>query len=377
MNAQSPLPHLRRHEDTLFGVPPQLDSTRLDAPTRRMAIAMTLLIWGVNILSQMLRSDAEGSVELSGLLGARLLTAAFGILLCYAIHLVISWLGHRSFGVRALTLALIVPFAAIACYWVSYLSKVPLAPEWASRESSPGEPIRSVISWTWYMLAWAALYLALRYSYEVKASERRARVIEGLAHVAQLRALQNQISPHFMFNTLNSISALMLDGDVKRAEAMLRRLSDFLRATLALDALSDIPLTEELRIQRMYLDIEQARFPDMKVRFDHPAELDNALVPALITQPIVENAVKYGVARSMRPTSITISASSAGGELILAIRDDGGCDDQGATGLGVGLRNVADRLRGRFGAAHSFRAGPGSGGGFEVLLTLPLSYAKR
>jgi LytS/YehU family sensor histidine kinase len=227
------------------------------------------------------------------------------------------------------------------------------------------------------MLAWAALYLALRYSYEVKASERRARIVENLAHAAQLRALQNQISPHFMFNTLNSISALMLDNEVKRAEAMLRGLSDFLRATLALDPVSDISLSEELRIQRMYLDIEQARFPDMGITVRCPPELEGARVPALITQPIVENAVKYGVARSLRPTSIEIAAARTGDRLLLTIVDDGRAESQAQAGLGVGLRNVVDRLRNRFGAMHSFTAGPLPQGGFEVRLALPLVVARR
>ena len=369
------VPPMARHDKDLLTIPPELDSTVLDAPTRRMAIAMTLLIWGINIAIQMFRSDAEGSAELGGLLAARILTAAGGILLCFAIHLVIARLGHRSFGVRALTLALIVPFAAIACYWMSYLSKVPLAPEWANREFTPGEPLRSVISWSWYIMAWAALYLALRYSYEVKASERRARIVEGLAHAAQLRALQNQISPHFMFNTLNSISALMLDGKVEQAETMLRELSAFLRSTLALDALSDIPLSEELRIQGMYLDIEKARFPDMNVTIECPEELGSALVPALITQPLVENAVKYGVARSPRPTTIKIAASRRRDQLVLVVEDDGHAASQAPAGLGVGLRNVADRLRARFGQDHAFSVGTTETNGFRVELALPLSRA--
>lgn len=365
----------RRNEAPPLGAPPHLDSTVLDAPTRRMAIAMTLMFWAANITVQMFRSDAEGSVELGGLFAARLLTAVGGILLCFAIHLVIARLGHKSFGVRALTLAAIVPLAGIACYWMSYLSKVPLAPEWASREFRPGEPIRSVISWSWYILAWAALYLALRYSYEVKASERRARVVEGLAHAAQLRALQNQINPHFMFNTLNSISALMLDGKVAQAEEMLRGLSAFLRSTLALDALSDISLAEELKIQRMYLDIERARFPDMEIAFDYPEELGNALVPALIVQPLVENAVKYGVAQNTMPTKIEVTAARRGNKLVLVVQDDGGAATPVPAGLGVGLRNIADRLHSRFGGDHGFNAGPVQPRGFRVELALPLSLA--
>lgn len=370
------LPLLREDEDVLLALPQELDSTVLDTPTWRMAIAMTLIIWAINIAVSMFWSEQEGSAELGGLLTARILTAMAGILICYVIHLAISRLGHRSFAVRALTLALIVPLAAIAVYWISYLSKIPFAPEWLNRSTTLGDAFRTTISWAWYMLAWAALYLALRYSYEVKAAERRARIVEGLAHVAQLRALQNQISPHFMFNTLNSISALMLDDRVGDAEAMLRGLSDFLRSTLALDALSDISVAEELRIQRMYLDIEQARFPDMQVTIECPDELSDALVPALITQPIVENAVKYGVARSSRPTRVQISVSRLAGLLVLTIFDDGPAPGQESTGLGVGLRNVAARLRGRFGAAHRFDAGPLDQGGFQVSLALPLRRAQ-
>lgn len=378
MNAQSPPPLARPDEDMLVGAPPALDSNALDAPTRRMAIAMTLIFWLANISVQMFRAYLEGHANMAGLLVARTLTAMVGILFCFAIHLVIARLGHRPFAVRALTLALIVPFVADACAWVSYLSMLAFAPGPATTPAATSSTtIQAVLYWVWFMLAWAALYLALRYSYEVKASERRARIVEGLAHAAQLRALQNQISPHFMFNTLNSISALMLDGRPERAEAMLRRLSDFLRATLALDALSDITLAEELRIQRMYLDIEQARFPDMNVSVDCPAELSDALVPALITQPIVENAVKYGVARSLGPANIDIAASRADDRLVLAVADDGSGPAQPAAGLGVGLRNVADRLRERFGAAHRFAAGPTEQGGFRVTLALPLSRSKR
>ena len=355
-----------------FTARPPEASGRFDAPTRRLAIAMTLLVWGVNIASQMFRSDVEGSAELSGLLVARLLTAAGGILICFAIHLVITRLGHRSFAVRAIVLALIVPFAALACYWLSYLSKLPLAPDWASRKDDPGETVRTFISWVWFMLAWAALYLALRYSHEVKVSERRARASESLAHAAQLRALQNQISPHFMFNTLNAISALMLDGRGGEAEAMLRRLSDFLRATLSLDALADISLADELRIQKMYLAIEHARFPDMKVTVDCPPELADAMVPALIIQPLVENAVKYGVARSLRPTAIAIRAREDAGRLVLTVSDDGAGPAALSEGLGLGLRNVANRLASRFGREHQFQAGPRQGDGYEVALALPL-----
>jgi len=357
----------------LVGALPQLDAGTLDAPTRRVAVAMTLAFWFANISVQMFRAHLEGHADMAALLLARSLTAGGGLVLCFAIHLVIARMAHHSFAVRAATLALIVPFAADACAWLNFLAMQAIVPSSVTTGATSSATIQAVLYWVWFFFAWAALYLALRYSFEVKASERRARIVQGLAHAAQLRALQNQISPHFMFNTLNSISALMLDGRGKEAEAMLRRLSDFLRATLSLDALADITLAEELRIQRIYLGIEHARFPDMNVTVDCPETLADALVPALITQPLVENAVKYGVARSLRPTAIRILAREDEGHLVLTIADDGATGTAASNGLGVGLRNVADRLASRFGADHRFLAGPGAEGGFTVELALPLT----
>jgi hypothetical protein len=369
----------RPADEIVTGAPTPLDARRLDLPTRLTAIAMTIAFWTVSVSVQTFRSYLESRPDMGGLLLARLATAAGGLCLCYVLHLVIVHMAHRPFATRAVVLALVVPFAADACAWIAHFANVAFAsttPVAGGSGASSGTVIQAVLYWVWFFLAWAALYLALRYSYEVKAAERRARLVEGLAHAAQLRALQNQINPHFMFNTLNAISGLMLDGKVKQAEAMLTRLSDFLRSTLSLDALSDITLADELRIQRMYLDIEQSRFPDMEVVFDCPEPLGEALVPALITQPIVENAVKYGVASTPGPTRIEIAASRRDDQLVLVVEDDGRAVGQASHGLGVGLRNVASRLHSRFGGDHRFSAAPSGREGFRVELALPLSWAQ-
>lgn len=372
-NPSHPMPEM---VDELVGeIPLPPDNRRLDPATRWAAIAMTAIFWIANISVAIYRAYLEGHPNLDGLLLGRVLTALGGAVLCFAVHLVIVLMGRKPFWMRALAIVLILPFVAEAEAWIAYFAIEYGAPGTiaAGGPWNSSALIGTIASWVWFFLAWAALYLALRYSAEVMAAERRARVVQGLAHNAQLRALQNQINPHFMFNTLNSISALMLDGAVREAESMLRQLSEFLRATLALDALSDITLQQELGIQRMYLSIEQARFPDMAVDILCPESLNNALVPALITQPLVENAVKYGVAASVKPTRITIEAQESGAQLLLAIEDDGQGGGPKATGLGVGLKNVRDRLNSRFGAAHGFAAGPRDGGGFRVELSLPLT----
>ncbi len=375
MNSQSH-PQQSAAGELVGELPAPPDTRRLDPATRRAAIVLTAVFWSANVGVATWRAYLEGHPNLGNMFLGRVATAMGGLVLCFAIHLVIARLGHKPFWVRAAALIVMMPFVAEACAWISFFAVEYFAPRtYSASVWSTSALISAIMSWFWFFLAWGALYLALRYSAEVMAAERRARIVQALAHNAQLRALQNQISPHFMFNTLNSISALMLDGAVRAAESMLRQLSEFLRATLALDALSDISLAEELRIQLMYLAIEEARFPDMSVEVDCPDALGDALVPALISQPIVENAVKYGVAGSTGATRIAIAARAVGDQLVLTIEDDGRGQGAQSAGLGVGLRNVRDRLRSRFGEAHRFSAGPRDGGGYRVELSMPLTRA--
>ena len=145
------------------------------------------------------------------------------------------------------------------------------------------------------------------------------------AQEAQLRALRYQINPHFLFNTLNSLSSLILSQRTDTAERMLMNLSTFFRATLSADPTADVSLDEEIRLQRLYLDIEQIRFPDrLPCRGRRARRLARrARVPVLILQPIVENAVKYGVAKSRKPVTVRISAYEEAGRLHIKVKDDG------------------------------------------------------
>ena len=224
------------------------------------------------------------------------------------------------------------------------------------------------------LLAWAALYLALVAAEEARAAERREGEYRRVAKAAELKSLRYQINPHFLFNTLNSLSALVMTGRAETAEEMIQTLSTFYRRSLADDPTSDHPLAEEIRLQQLYLEIEGVRFPDrLRVAIDVPEALEHALVPGLILQPLVENAVKYAVAPTSRPVTITICARAEGGELVLTVVDDGpGTGDGGAKGLGIGLGNVRDRLRARFGDAATLVAGP-TAPGFRTELRLPLT----
>jgi two-component system LytT family sensor kinase len=224
-----------------------------------------------------------------------------------------------------------------------------------------------------FFVAWAAIYLALCYAARMGALERRTAELRAAAQSAELRALRYQVNPHFLFNTLNSLSSLVMTGKKGEAERMILNLSTFFRTSLTGDPTEDVLLSEEITLQRLYLDIETVRFPERLIaQIEVPEILRNACVPGLILQPLVENAVKYGVSRARRPVTIRIHASAEAEVLRLSVEDDG--DPVGGTegGTGVGLRNVRDRLAARFGDAAHCHWGPRAGGGFAVRITLPL-----
>jgi two-component system, LytTR family, sensor kinase len=226
-----------------------------------------------------------------------------------------------------------------------------------------------------FFAAWAALYLALCYAAEVGALERRTATLRAAAQAAELRALRYQINPHFLFNTLNSLSSLVMTGKRDEAERMLLNLSSFFRTSLTGDPTEDVPLGEEILLQRLYLDIEQVRFPTrLRVAFDVPQALETVCVPGLILQPVVENAVKYGVSRTTRPVTVTIRAEEAPDALRLIVTDDGdpAPAHSGVEGTGTGLRNVRDRLAARYGDAGQARWGATKEGGFSVVLEMPM-----
>jgi two-component system LytT family sensor kinase len=240
-------------------------------------------------------------------------------------------------------------------------------------------PLQSIVDQAvngyFFFASWAALYLALCYAGEVGALERRAANLRAAAQSAELRALRYQVNPHFLFNTLNSLSSLVLSGKRDEAEHMIISLSTFFRTSLTGDPTEDVPLAEEIRLQRLYLDIEAVRFPDrLIVAFDIPENLEGACIPGLILQPLVENAVKYGVARARRPVTIRIVAREEADRLLLTVEDDGDPmdPDADAGGTGVGLQNVRNRLAARFGGEAFCRWGPKPGRGFAVHLVLPM-----
>jgi LytS/YehU family sensor histidine kinase len=231
----------------------------------------------------------------------------------------------------------------------------------------------SAVSWYFFIAAWGELYVALSYAAKMAYAERKAASYRSEAQAAQLRALRYQINPHFLFNTLNSLSTLVLQQRTHEAERMIINLATFFRTSLTNDPASDVALSDEIRMQRLYLDIEQIRFPErLSVVVDVPEELETAHVPCLILQPVVENAIRHGVARSSGPVTLTIRARADNGSLHLTAEDnaDGAIDSTPRNGVGLG--NVRERLAARFDGTASCSYGPRDGGGFRVDLKIPL-----
>ena len=223
------------------------------------------------------------------------------------------------------------------------------------------------------LLAWAALYLAIVAGARARAAERRGERFRSAAKAAELRSLRYQVNPHFLFNTLNSLSALVLTGKEDRAEQMIQSISRFYRHSLADDSTGDVSLEDEIDLQEHYLEIEAVRFPErLKTRVDLPSELAQLKVPGMILQPLVENSVKYGVSASNRPVTISIVAREEYGRLILRVSDDGpGLPSGHSGGFGIGLANVRDRLEARFGREATISSGQ-TIDGYETELRLPM-----
>ncbi len=211
----------------------------------------------------------------------------------------------------------------------------------------------------------------------VKQNMELAQLNAKLAQ-AELSALRHQIEPHFLFNSLNSIAGLIREERSGEAIGTLVSLSDFLRRTLSESNRQEVPLSEELDFVAQYLATQKVRFAErLQLSVDVPVQLQSAVVPNLILQPLVENAIKHGVAKRREGGSIRIAATSRDNRLHISISNDGPplSPDWDVTSAGVGVSNVRARLRALYGDAASFVMNAQSAGGAEVAITVPLRTA--
>ncbi|MBA3638680.1 MAG: histidine kinase [Acidobacteria bacterium] len=279
----------------------------------------------------------------------------------------IVWLSQRfRFECQGLVRAVAVHLPAVVFFSLAHIGAMQAAQWWLV--TADGGEFRwwsaaqraALMNFDWEMMTyWAIVGLshALLYYRESRDRALRTAQLETRLIEAQLKTLQQQLHPHFLFNTLHAVSTLM-HRDVAAADRTLMRLSDLLRLTLERLGEQEVTLASELEFLRKYLDIERMRFADrLVVRFDVSPEAEAAFVPTLLLQPLVENAIKHGVARKSGAGHIEISACREHDKLHIEIRDDGvGLSEDALTALhkGIGVSTTRARLQHQFGADFRF-----------------------
>jgi signal transduction histidine kinase len=283
------------------------------------------------------------------------------------------WLGGLSFHLAASFLVMAEFYIGRMIFIMWFWHEWPTGEFWATIQANfYGHNIIDM-AYYWGVLAFGySLEIYHKYKHgEVKAAQLEARLVE-----TELKALRQQLHPHFLFNTLNTVSVLVREGDSDRAVTLLARLSTLLRITLEQTRTPEVTLQQEMDFLEGYLEIQQARFCDrLRVTVDIPPELRPARIPNLLLQPLVENAILHGVAPKTGPGHVHVSGQGVGDELQLEVSDDGpGLPDAGPAGRreGIGLANTRERLAKLYGDRGRLTLRSEPGRGVTVRIALPL-----
>ncbi|MEX2326534.1 MAG: histidine kinase [Pseudomonadales bacterium] len=240
-----------------------------------------------------------------------------------------------------------------------------------------------IIGYSYFLIiGWSGLYFGIKYYNLLQDEKEKSLRAESMAHEAQLRMLRYQLNPHFLFNTLNAISTLILEKDNETANQMVRKLGNFLRYSLDNDPMQKVSLAHEIDTMKLYLDIEQVRFDErLAIEFELEEEASKAMVPSMLLQPLVENSIKYAVAARVSGGKISISARVFAGDLLLEVRDDGpgiplepGKEPEFS---GVGIANTRERLKELYGQAQSFRFKQALPHGLHIEIRIPFETGQK
>lgn len=236
-------------------------------------------------------------------------------------------------------------------------------------------------TYNFYILtSWTGLYFGINYYLMFQAQTEQTLKASAIAHQAQLKMLRYQLNPHFLFNTLNAISTLVLEKQVTDANNMLTRLSSFLRYSLVNEPTHKVTLDQELHAMNLYLDIEKVRFQDrLKLEFSVEDRARQALIPSLLLQPLIENAIKYAIAPSETGGTVAFGAKIENGQLCLTLTDDGPgivehTNHDASTSSGVGLSNTRERLQQIYGGDHSISIDNVEPRGLKITICIPSEF---
>ncbi|WP_233520467.1 sensor histidine kinase [Flocculibacter collagenilyticus] len=227
------------------------------------------------------------------------------------------------------------------------------------------------------ILCWSGLYFGIKYYQMLQREKEKALKATTMAHEAQLKMLRYQLNPHFLFNTLNAISTLVLVKDNDTANKMVTRLSEFLRYSLHKDPIKKVPLKQEIQALKLYLEIEKVRFEDrLTFTVEVDKEAERALVPSMILQPLIENSIKYAIAVTEQGGEIKVKASTFGKDVLIEVSDNGpGTKIENgklAKEGGVGLENIVERLHALYESNFSFNLSHNLPQGLVINIRIPL-----
>ncbi len=347
----------------------------LAAQVRRSALRLSLLYWscmfvGDSVLGHFINIDPVDSALLKLVLfgAAALMTYAMSALLFRLRALPFTQQALLAFAMTAVAAPLLTAIDFLNYVICEYPTPVNFDPLYSGY---------MLIQCASMLFGWSCLFMALLYHFEVRDRDQRLADVREEALAMQMRALRYQVNPHFLFNTLNSIAGLIEEGAATRAERMVLSLSTFMRTTLSLDPVHDVPLADELALQTEYLEIERERFSDRMVfRMHVPEEVRGALVPSLILQPLIENAIKHGVGAAPGRVEIALTAERESDRLRVTIENDMPTSTvPRPAGMSVGQLNVAERLRVRFQGKGRFWSGPVAPGRYRACIELPWKQA--
>ncbi|MHB1056312.1 MAG: sensor histidine kinase [Rhodanobacter sp.] len=341
----------------------------MNLPRPSILLLATVILWTVAYAAWTAGSMLEPTPFALERALRRIPECVIGALLCLGIGRVLT--GMRGKPARRIAVVAIAAVlgATVVHACVNELAFYVIAPRWgdAKWEDIPGV----VMSDFWVFAAWVLLYFALAADAARRDREVHLARASEQATDARHQLLVQQINPHFLFNALNTVYALVLENDNARARRSLLALSSFLRRSLESGAPLNVPLSRELASVRDYLEIEMTRFGErLRLVEEVPTALLDRIVPNLILQPLVENCVKHGLRDHADAVTIALSAAAEGDAMILCVENDGPVAGESVR-HGVGLDHVAQRLRLLYGDRGGMEAGPRPGGGYVVRIRLP------
>lgn len=334
---------------------------------------LNLLGWGGFVTTSYIGALAHEKPD--SFINVILATAVIGFL--FTIPLRAAF--HRLWSLPPLRIAIgtlvITYIAALAWVWIENQ----LYWDWVKKGWQPDhwlDHFGGVMGSFYILLCWSGLYFGIKYYQQLQTQTEQTLKATAAAHQAQLKMLRYQLNPHFLFNTLNAISTLILDRNNETANLAVTRLSDFLRYSLDNDPMKRVTLRQELDALDLYLEIEKVRFGDrLRVQREVETTALDALVPSLILQPLIENAIKYAVTPREEGGAIRISAKAVHGALLFTIADDGpglknGTQSTGKSS-GVGLKNTRERLKQLYGDDQAFTLAPNDPSGLVITINIP------